>query len=226
MATSSQGDVAAFEGGRLYVKERTADMFVSGGENVYPAEIVDKLVRVPGVADAYVFGAPDATWGRRPRRVRGNASAFRKRVAPALPRKTSSKTVYAALRPNLSKIYLPQHIFAVDELPRTGIGKIDRAAAERLYEQRIEVKRVNLYHVRLPFVRPFKTAKATLNARDSLIVGSGGPCGRTGLGECVAFATDWYLPETLEHDATVLQRFLIPRVLARAYLHPREAPRR
>ena len=216
------GDVAAFEGGRLYVKERTADMFVSGGENVYPAEIVDKLVRVPGVADAYVFGAPDATWGRRP-----VAFVERERVSQAggagAPTQDLVQTVYAALRPNLSKIYLPQHIFAVDELPRTGIGKIDRAAAERLYEQRIEVKRVNLYHVRLPFVRPFKTAKATLNARDSLIVEVVDHAGRTGLGECVAFATDWYLPETLEHDATVLQRFLIPRVLARAYLHPREA---
>lgn len=33
-------------------------MFISGGENVYPAEIVDALVRIPGVADAYVFGLP------------------------------------------------------------------------------------------------------------------------------------------------------------------------
>lgn len=60
------GDTAALAAGRLYVKERTTDMFVSGGENVYPAEIRDKLVRVPGVAEAYVFGAPDAVWGRRP----------------------------------------------------------------------------------------------------------------------------------------------------------------
>lgn len=61
------GDTAALHDGCLYVRERTGDMFISGGENVYPAEIVDALVRVPGVADAYVFGLPDARWGRRAR---------------------------------------------------------------------------------------------------------------------------------------------------------------
>lgn len=60
------GDVAALHEGKIYVKERTTDMFVSGGENVYPAEIADKLMAIPGVADAYVFGAPDPVWGRRP----------------------------------------------------------------------------------------------------------------------------------------------------------------
>ena len=61
------GDTAAIApDGKLYVKERTDDMFVSGGENVYPAEIREKLLRVPGVADAYIFGAPDEKWGRRP----------------------------------------------------------------------------------------------------------------------------------------------------------------
>ena len=52
------GDTAAIApDGMLYVKERTDDMFISGGENVYPAEIREKLLRVPGVADAYIFGA-------------------------------------------------------------------------------------------------------------------------------------------------------------------------
>ena len=78
------GDTAALYGGKLFVKERTEDMFVSGGENVYPAEIKEKLLRVAGVSDAHVFGAPDARWGRRPvafverekrpRRVRGRAA--------------------------------------------------------------------------------------------------------------------------------------------------------
>ena len=44
------GDTAALHDGCLYVRERTGDMFISGGENVYPAEIVDALVRIPGVA--------------------------------------------------------------------------------------------------------------------------------------------------------------------------------
>ncbi len=57
------GDTAAFENGYLYLRERTQDMFVSGGENVYPAQIRNALLRLPDVSDAHVFGAPDETWG-------------------------------------------------------------------------------------------------------------------------------------------------------------------
>lgn len=226
------GDTAAFKGGRLYLKERTSDMFVSGGENVYPAEIVDKLTRIDGVADAYVFGASDSTWGRRPVAFverDGQAKAqvgarveVQARCSGQQEQRSFLDTLYAHLRPMLSKLYLPRQIFVMDELPRTGIGKIDRAAIERLYEQRIEIKRVNLYHVRLPFKTPFKTAKATLTHRDSLIVEVVDHAGRTGLSECVAFATDWYLPETLGHDASALRKILIPQVLSQAYLHPRD----
>ena len=75
------GDTAALYGGKLFVKERTEDMFVSGGENVYPAEIKEKLLRVAGVSDAHVFGAPgedgllrSSSARKRPRRVRGRAA--------------------------------------------------------------------------------------------------------------------------------------------------------
>ena len=46
--------------------------------------------------------------------------------------------------------------------------------------------------------------------------------GRVGLGECTAFDTDWYLPETLGDDLRVLRETLAPRVIAGTYLHPRE----
>ena len=217
------GDTAALAAGRLYVKERTSDMFVSGGENVYPAEIRDKLVRVPGVAEAYVFGAPDAVWGRRP-------VAFVERERPAAPQRTEpvapqqfAATVRASLSTRLSKLYQPRCLFALDEFPRTGIGKIDRAALQALYEQRIEVARVTLYRIRLPFLRPMKTARGILRDRESVIVEVEDHAGRTGLGECVAFPTDWYLPETLDQDVRVLKEVLAPLVLNEAYLHPSEA---
>ena len=240
------GDTAALVNGRLYVKERTADMFVSGGENVYPAEIRDKLLRVPGVADAHVFGAPDATWGRRPvafverepqegAPATGTAPAAGSAAAPAaaspsrgarqgtpLSAKQFASVVRQSLTPQLSKLYQPRHLFALDELPRTGIGKIDRAALEALYEQRIEVTRVTLHRVRLPFLRPFSTAKGALYTRESVIVEVEDHEGRIGLGECVAFPTDWYLPETLDQDVRVLQDVLAPLVLSEAYLHPSE----
>ena len=142
--------------------------------------------------------------------------------AASMPPSQFAAAVRASLEPQVSKLYLPRQVFVVDELPRVGIGKVDRGAVERQYEERIEVKSVSLYQVRLPFKTPFKTPKATLGYRDSLVVEVTDHAGRTGLSECVAFATDWYLPETLEHDAAVLQHLLAPKVLSETYLHPRE----
>ncbi len=207
------GDTAALHEGCLYVRERTSDMFVSGGENVYPAEIVDALVRVPGVADAYVFGMRDAQWGRRPAAV--------VELTPDAP-PMGTKAIQDALARRLSKLYVPEHICIVREMPRTGIGKIDRAACEELFSQNIAVKRVVLHHVRLPFTKPFKTPKETLTYRDSVIVEVQDRKGRVGLGECTAFDTDWYLPEVLEDDVRVMREVLASRLIAGTYLHPRE----
>lgn len=209
------GDTAAMHEGKLYVRERTSDMFVSGGENVYPAEIVDALVRVPGVSDAYVFGVADARWGRRP--------AAMVECDPRLgDLRPSAAEIRALLGERLSHLYVPERICLVDSLPRSGIGKIDRAACEQLFGQRIEIARVVLHRVRLPFSAPFRTPKETLTYRDSVIVEVVDHQGRVGLGECTAFDTDWYLPETLPQDIEVLREVLAPRVLGATYLHPRE----
>ncbi len=169
------GDTAALRGGKIYVKERTDDMFVSGGENVYPAEIADKLKSVAGVTDAYVFGAPDAKWGRRPVAfIERAASTTSTRDASATPTRAASPTsvesarpentdrahtnsrefsayVHESLKSQLSKLYMPRNLFTLESLPRTGIGKIDRAAIQDIYNQRIEIKRITLYLVRIPF---------------------------------------------------------------------------
>lgn len=232
------GDTAAIApDGKLYVKERTDDMFISGGENVYPAEIREKLLRVPGVADAYIFGAPDDTWGRRPVGFieRGNAAApatggpagiaagVAGQRARTLSDRRFAQEVAQVVAPQLSRMYQPKHLFALPRFPRTGIGKVDRAALRRLYEQRIEIKRVNLYRIRLPFRKPFATAKGTLSFRESLLVEVVDHAGRTGLGECVSFSTDWYLPEVLDQDIRILREQLIPLVLNTVLLHPSEA---
>lgn len=204
------GDTAAFEAGQLYLRERTQDMFVSGGENVYPAQIRNALLRLPEVTDAYVFGAPDETWGRRP-------VAFVESTAATLP---SQGDVLRKVSPLLSKLYLPREVYVTRRLPRTGIGKIDRMAVERRWEQRIDVESVTLYRIRVPFKTPFATAKGVLSHRESLLVEVRDREGRTGLGECVAFETDWYLPETLDEDERVLREVLAPAVVNEIYLHP------
>ena len=252
------GDTAALVGGKLHVKERTQDMFVSGGENVYPAEIAQRLMSVPGVADAYVFGAPDAAWGRRPVAFVERERTVGKRAANVVPTRENSayagrfgrdvplrsrvsgapagalganavsdrefaRRVACDVSGSLSKIYQPTYLFAVDAFPRKGIGKIDRARIERAFENRIDVAKVVLHRVRLPFKRPFVTAKTTLRSRESVIVEVVDAQGRVGLGECVAFSTDWYRPETLDQDIEVMRAVLAPKVLSEVYLHPREA---
>lgn len=207
------GDTAALHEGCLYIRERTADMFVSGGENVYPAEIVDALVRVPGIADAYVFGVPDARWGRRPAAV--------VELTPDAP-PLSAGIIKDALARRLSRLYIPEQICIVDEMPRVGIGKIDRIACESLFRQHIDVKKVVLHRVRLPFSKPFKTPKETLAYRELVIVEVVDKKGRVGLGECTSFDTDWYLPEVLADDLAFMREVLAPRVIAGTYLHPRE----
>ncbi len=211
------GDTAALRDGLLFVKERTKDMFVSGGENIYPAEICQKLMSVEGVSDAHVFGVPDAKWGRRP-------VAFVERDAHAGPGSLKHR-IRTTLTSQLSRLYMPKHIYALDEFPRTGIGKIDRAALEAMYEDRIEIRKVTLYRIRQKFKKPFKTAKGVLEYRESILVEVTDHAGRTGLGECVAFDTDWYLPETLDEDMRVLTQTLAPLVLHEGMLHPSEASR-
>ena len=211
------GDTAALRDGLLFVKERTKDMFVSGGENIYPAEICQKLMSVEGVSDAHVFGVPDEKWGRRP-------VAFVERDTQAGPGSLKHR-IRTTLDSQLSRMYMPKHIYSLDEFPRTGIGKIDRVALEAMYEDRIEIRKVTLYRIRQKFKKPFKTAKGTLEYRESILVEVTDYAGRTGLGECVAFDTDWYLPETLDEDMRVLTQTLAPLVLHEGMLHPSEASR-
>lgn len=207
------GDTAALQGRQLYLRERTQDMFVSGGENVYPAQIRNALLQLPSVTEAYVFGAPDEKWGRRP-------IAF---VESPVAEPPSPRDVLNGVAPTLSKLYRPREVYVSRELPRTGIGKVDRLAIEQRWEQRIDVESVTLHRIRLPFAKPFKTAKGVLRHRDSLLVEVRDRQGRTGIGECVAFATDWYLPETLDEDERVLRDVLAPAVVNDVYLHPSEA---
>lgn len=214
------GDTAACDGSRIVVRERSADMFVSGGENIYPSEIQHALLRHPLVADAFVFGVDDAQWGKRP-------VAFIERMSTPEGMASTSAQSYGAqvlkdIEGTLSPLYRPKHLCVVDEFPRTGIGKLDRQALMQRYEQRIEIRRVSIYRISQPLVHPFVTAKGSMQLRESLIIEVEDWHGRKGLSECVAFPTDWYLPETLNQDLQILEQYLIPLVLSQVYFHPSE----
>ncbi|MCL2889356.1 MAG: AMP-binding protein, partial [Eggerthellaceae bacterium] len=249
------GDSASIQQGRIKVAERFDDMFVSGGENVYPAEIQDRLLRIAGVSDAYVFGVEDEVWGRRPVALleRGRASARRGDIdsldesgfwqdtqagepggedagpgAETLLSESATPQAFAAevaksLEQRLSKINRPRHICVMDSFPRVGLGKPDCTKLRQSYEERLEIREVRLYHIEQRFVNPITTSKTVLRSRESLIVELIDWAGRSGIGECLAFPTDFYLSETLGQDRRVMEATLIPAVLSQIYLHPREA---
>jgi O-succinylbenzoic acid--CoA ligase len=111
------GDVGYLdEEGDLYVLDRRDDLIVSGGENVYPAEIEAVLLSHPDVAEAGVYGIDDERWSSAPAaKVVLQAGA---RVTPV--------ELIALCRERLAKYKVPASIEFVESLPRTAAGKLQR----------------------------------------------------------------------------------------------------
>jgi O-succinylbenzoic acid--CoA ligase len=103
--------------GYLYVVDRRTDLIISGGENIYPAEVEAALLAHPAVAEAGVIGAPDAQWGSVP-------VAFVVAHPDAPP--TLADDLIAFARTRLAAYKAPRRIILVAELPRTASGKLRR----------------------------------------------------------------------------------------------------
>ncbi|MEV4476189.1 long-chain fatty acid--CoA ligase [Nonomuraea sp. NPDC049504] len=111
------GDLAVLdEDGHLYVVDRVKDMFISGGENVYPAEVEAAIFEHPAVAEVAVLGAPDAKWGEV-----GRAFLVLRPGAHV-----TAGELRDFLRPRLAAYKIPAHVEVVGDLPKTGSGKIHK----------------------------------------------------------------------------------------------------
>jgi fatty-acyl-CoA synthase len=111
----SSGDVGHFdESGLLFVDGRDDDMIVSGGENVFPAEVEDLLSGHDGVAEVAVFGVEDEEFGQRLKAV------VVRRDGASLDEDGVKKFV----KSNLAGYKVPRDVEFVDELPRTSTGKV------------------------------------------------------------------------------------------------------
>ncbi|HWC87983.1 MAG TPA: AMP-binding protein [Solirubrobacteraceae bacterium] len=111
------GDVGHFDAdGRLFIEGRSDDMIVSGGENVFPAEIEDAIAGHPSVVEAAVIGVPDPDYGQR-------LKAF---VVPHAGCKLSEKQVKDHVRSNLARYKVPREVELIDGLPRNATGKVLR----------------------------------------------------------------------------------------------------
>jgi long-chain acyl-CoA synthetase len=103
--------------GYLFLDGRRDDLVISGGVNVYPAEVEQALAAVPGVEEVAVFGVADERWGQRV------CVAVVGDVDPELVRSTAAE--------RLAPFKRPKDVYVVASLPRTSTGKLRRGALAR-----------------------------------------------------------------------------------------------
>jgi fatty-acyl-CoA synthase len=112
------GDVVRIEDdGWGYVVDRVTDMIISGGENVYPAEVEAALADLPAIADCAVVGVPDERWGEVGLAI----------VVPAPGHTVDVDCLRRHLDGRLAHYKIPRHVRLVEAIPRTATGKIRRA---------------------------------------------------------------------------------------------------
>ncbi|MDC8757181.1 acyl-CoA synthetase [Janthinobacterium fluminis] len=111
------GDIAYFDAdGDYYIVDRAKDMYISGAENVYPAEVENVLFQMVQIADAAVIGVADEKWGDV-----GAAIVVLKAGQPLAPQE-----LQAFCRSRLSGYKVPKHVVFLDALPRTPSGKLEK----------------------------------------------------------------------------------------------------
>ena len=105
------------EDGCITIVGRSKDMIISGGENIYPAEIENQLVTLPGVAESAVVGLPDARWGEVP-------VAVLVRALDVAGQALDAEAVLAHLQSRIARFKLPRRVVFMDSLPKSALGKV------------------------------------------------------------------------------------------------------
>jgi fatty-acyl-CoA synthase len=127
------GDLAIRDADGAYrICGRKKDMFISGGENVYPGEVEAALAECPGVGEAVVVGVPDAKWGEV-----GRAFVVRRSTTDV-----TADAIIAHARKRLAGYKVPKSVVLVDDLPRLGSGKPDRRALAAAVESALHDDRL------------------------------------------------------------------------------------
>ena len=109
------GDVGSLDGdGFLTLKDRSKDLLISGGSNIYPREVEEVLLTAPGVAEAAVVGAPDPEWGEV-------VVAF---VVPRPGTRVDETALDAHCLARIARFKRPKRYVVVDDLPKNNYGKV------------------------------------------------------------------------------------------------------
>ena len=104
------------ETGRLSVEDRIKDMYISGGENVYPAEVESVLMAHPDIREIAVIGVPDAKWGEVGCAV----------IASISGEPVSLDAIHDQCEGNLARFKWPQQVVHTEALPRNSTGKVQK----------------------------------------------------------------------------------------------------
>ena len=104
------------EEGFLYIRDRIKDLVITGGENVYPAEVENAVLAHPGVADVAVIGVPDARWGE----------IVLAAIVVKEGQTVEDDEVKSTVRARLAGFKVPKRIERVKALPRNGAGKVTK----------------------------------------------------------------------------------------------------
>ena len=111
------GDAAYMdEDGYVYIQDRMKDMIISGGENVYPAQVESAIYGHPQIAEVAVIGVPDETWGE----------AVKACIVPKPGEELDEASVIAWTKERLAGFKVPRSIDVLDVMPRNASGKILR----------------------------------------------------------------------------------------------------
>ncbi|MCF4007476.1 long-chain fatty acid--CoA ligase [Corynebacterium uropygiale] len=124
------GDVGYLDAdGFLHVSDRIKDMIISGGENIYPAQVEKEIAHLEGVASSAVFGVPDARWGEVPCAVIQLRPGFH----------LTEYDVVNFLAGKLAKYKIPKFVFFVADLPRTASGKVKKTDLKKNFGDQSQI---------------------------------------------------------------------------------------
>jgi fatty-acyl-CoA synthase len=112
------------EEGFYYIVDRKKDMFISGGENVFPLEVETAIYRHPAISECAVVGVPDAEWGERV----GAAVVLRQRTSLDL------ESLRDWAKERMVNFKVPSRLLVVDALPRNAMGKVTKPAVAALFQ--------------------------------------------------------------------------------------------
>jgi bile acid-coenzyme A ligase len=126
---TSAGDLGTLDAdGYLYVADRRTDMIITGGANVFPAEVESALIDHPEIADVVVLGIADEQWGRRVHAV----------VQPTdVSHPPTEQAVIRFAKDRLAAYKVPKTVEFIDEIPRTAATKVNRSAMVQAREANV-----------------------------------------------------------------------------------------